>query len=172
MPNNSATYPLLPPVYLPAGQSYTIPGGWTEPDGDVVQCSLVHSLSAYQAPMSFATGLSLANPLNASSFSVNPNTGDITLLANGYQATEYCDDLPITPVRGQTSLARLDTSEFPRYAVDHATYMVRLPGDSQQVVLGASYLRGDTETDLRLDESNACLSELAGYLPALAGHLL
>ncbi len=97
---------------------------------------------------------------------------DSVVLANGYRASAFCGQLPITPVRGQTSLARLVTKEVSRFAVDHAAYLVRLPGDPERVLFGASYQRGEVDTDLRQHESDACQQSLASCLPERAAQLV
>lgn len=96
---------------------------------------------------------------------------DALVLANGYQAADFCQSIQIMPVRGQTSSARIQAAHAPRHALDHVGYVVNIPHDRQQLIFGASFEREDDQVDLRDSETRYNLDTLARCLPGLADHL-
>jgi len=96
---------------------------------------------------------------------------DALVLANGFQLTQFSENTPITPVRGQTSSAQLTPDQYPNYALRHAGYLLGIPGNKQKVVFGASYVRGDSEQDLRTTETRQDIEILQANLPILASRL-
>ncbi|MCP4007966.1 MAG: FAD-dependent 5-carboxymethylaminomethyl-2-thiouridine(34) oxidoreductase MnmC, partial [Proteobacteria bacterium] len=96
---------------------------------------------------------------------------DALVLANGFQIAQFSKNTPITPVRGQTSSAQLTPDQYPNHALRHAGYLLGIPGNKQNVVFGASYVRGNSEQDLRTTETRQDLEILQRNLPKLAGCL-
>jgi tRNA 5-methylaminomethyl-2-thiouridine biosynthesis bifunctional protein len=96
---------------------------------------------------------------------------DALVLANGYQASDFSNTTPITPVRGQTSTARLPADQMLKHALRHAGYILNTPGQAQDVVFGASYVRGDHSDELRESETRHDLDILHTSLPQLTDNL-
>ncbi len=93
------------------------------------------------------------------------------VLANGYQAGDFSSTTPITPVRGQTSTARLSADQSLTHAIRHAGYILNAPSQPRDVVFGASYVRGDHSDKLRESETRQDLDNLHANLPQLASGL-
>ncbi len=100
-----------------------------------------------------------------------PLSVDALVLANGYQAAQFSENTPITPVRGQTSSAQIADHQSMAHALRHAGYMVGIPGNPQRVIFGASYIRGDNSVDLRTRETRQDFEILRSTLPKLASRL-
>ncbi len=96
---------------------------------------------------------------------------DALVLANGYEAADFSSDTPITPVRGQTSTAQLPANQTLKHALRHAGYILKMPGQAQSVVFGASYIRADKAEELRESETRQDLDKLHTSLPQLANCL-
>lgn len=96
---------------------------------------------------------------------------DAVVIANGERAAEFADSIEITPVRGQTSSALVSLGSPSQPALDHAGYLVSVPGESSRVIFGASFIREDRATELREDETQANLATLRSCLPTLASRL-
>jgi tRNA 5-methylaminomethyl-2-thiouridine biosynthesis bifunctional protein len=96
---------------------------------------------------------------------------DALVLANGYQAAQFSDSTPVIPVRGQTSCALLPTDKSLGHALRHTGYIVSIPGNGQQLIFGASYIRGDTSDELCELETRRDFDILKANLPKLAGQL-
>lgn len=96
---------------------------------------------------------------------------DALVLANGHQSTTFSDTIKITPVRGQTSSAHLPIDQVLSHALGHTGYMVTVPDDEQKVIFGATYVRGDENSDLRVSETDENTRALEACLPKFASHL-
>jgi tRNA 5-methylaminomethyl-2-thiouridine biosynthesis bifunctional protein len=96
---------------------------------------------------------------------------DALVLANGYQAAQFSDCTPMTPVRGQTSSAQLPADSSIGHALRHAGYLVNTPDNERQIIFGASYVRGDTSDELRESETLQDFDILQANLPGLASQL-
>lgn len=98
-------------------------------------------------------------------------SSDAVVIANGYQATNFADTLPITPTRGQSSSATLATGHNLAHALGHKGYVVNVPADKHRIIFGASYLRDDSDSALKEAETLSNLSELRKHMPQLAKSL-
>lgn len=96
---------------------------------------------------------------------------DSLVLANGFQTTEFSGVIELTPVRGQTSSASLPKERTLGPAIDHEGYILKLPGHTPDVILGASHIRGDCEVVLRPPETLMNLTMLEQYCAKLAAQL-
>jgi tRNA 5-methylaminomethyl-2-thiouridine biosynthesis bifunctional protein len=91
----------------------------------------------------------------------------IIACANRAAAFTQTNWLPLRPVRGQISqLPATDTSQSLRCVVCDEGYVT--PAANGQHCLGASFMPGDTDTALRMDEQQHNLRLLAEFSPALA----
>ena len=88
--NSSPVFSNKPVPYICAGQSFTFNQGAFDPDGDSLSYELGPCLDNPGQPVNYNTGYSSSQPLGPTwDVSINPLTGDITMLPNpsGIQVT-------------------------------------------------------------------------------------
>lgn len=98
-------------------------------------------------------------------------TYDAVIIASGHQAAKFSDALQITPVRGQSSSATLAAEDSLPHALGHQGYVASIPGDDNKFIFGASYLKEDSNSQLRPLETQENLATLRKYAPQLADNL-
>jgi len=100
----------------------------------------------------------------------HPQKGSTTLrapvliIANGAQLSEWLPEIPITPAQGQTSLGTLASHQnAPTTVIGHKGYLI--PNGNEQIVFGATFKRGVTNTQLSEHDSQLNVAQLQQYLP-------
>lgn len=85
--NNSPTFSNLPVPYICAGQLFNYNHGIIEPDGDSVVYSMISPMTTNGAPIAFATGYSVTNPVITSNnqFNVSQTSGQLNFQPSGPQ---------------------------------------------------------------------------------------
>lgn len=96
---------------------------------------------------------------------------DAVVVANGHDSNLLIPDIPVIPVRGQTSQAELKTSAGPLPAVDHEAYLVQNPANERQMIFGATYQRENRDTSLREEDTLDNLQRLERGLPGISQQL-
>ncbi|AWH87851.1 bifunctional tRNA (5-methylaminomethyl-2-thiouridine)(34)-methyltransferase MnmD/FAD-dependent 5-carboxymethylaminomethyl-2-thiouridine(34) oxidoreductase MnmC [Limnobaculum parvum] len=92
------------------------------------------------------------------------------ILANGYQVTEFdqTNQLPLTPVRGQvTQVPTSSELSQLKQVLCYDGYMTPVDANHQYHCIGASYERGDSQTDYRQAEQQENHQRLLNCLPEI-----
>ncbi|MEZ4686233.1 MAG: hypothetical protein R3B47_09250 [Bacteroidia bacterium] len=74
---NTSPSIIVPPITnLCVGRSYEFPAGAFDPDGDILQYSLVPCMTSASSSVSYGSGFSATNPLSSSTgVTIDPSTG-------------------------------------------------------------------------------------------------
>lgn len=96
----------------------------------------------------------------------------LCIVANGYQAQQFCKRIKVIPVSGQSTCATLPIKSQLSSALDHAGYVAHTPNDDNQIIFGASYHQNNTSNTLKDEDTQANLALLKQCLPELANGLI
>jgi hypothetical protein len=88
--NSSPAFNNDPTLYLCSGQENRYNSGMTDVENDNLVYSLVNCKESATQDVSYAGGLSGANPLTATAASINPQTGEVVVIPSTNQVAVIC----------------------------------------------------------------------------------